>query len=215
MEWIIQRVSVPLGVIGIIYESRPNVTADAAALCIKSGNSVILRGGSESFESNKAIYLCLREGLADAGVDPSSIQLVPIKDRSAVGYMLSSMSNWIDVIVPRGKSPVRRVKDEARIPVIGHLEGICHVYVHQSANLKMAREIILNAKMRRTGICGAAETVLIDKNIAKEIVPNLVDDLSSAGCEIRGDQEIKTSQAKHLKPQMRIGLPNIWMLLFQ
>ena len=197
---IIQRVSVPLGVIGIIYESRPNVTADAAALCIKSGNSVILRGGSESFESNKAIYLCLREGLADAGLDPSSIQLVPIKDRSAVGYMLSSMSNWIDVIVPRGgKSLVRRVQDEARIPVIGHLEGICHVYVHQSANLRMAREIILNAKMRRTGICGAAETVLIDKNIAKEIVPDLVDDLSSAGCEIRGDREIKDISSQALE----------------
>ena len=197
---IIQRVSVPLGVIGIIYESRPNVTADAAALCIKSGNSVILRGGSESFESNKAIYLCLREGLADAGLDPLSIQLVPIKDRSAVGYMLSSMSNFIDVIVPRGgKSLVRRVQDEARIPVIGHLEGICHVYVHQSANLKMAREIIINAKMRRTGICGAAETVLIDKNIAKEIVPDLVDDLSSAGCEIRGDQEIKNISSQALE----------------
>ena len=197
---IIQRVSVPLGVIGIIYESRPNVTADAAALCIKSGNSVILRGGSESFESNKAIYLCLREGLEDAGLDPSSIQLVPIKDRSAVGYMLSSMSNWIDVIVPRGgKSLVRRVQDEARIPVIGHLEGICHVYVHQSANLKMAREIIFNAKMRRTGICGAAETVLIDKNIAKEIVPDLIDDLSSAGCEIRGDREIKDISSQALE----------------
>ena len=197
---IIQRVSVPLGVIGIIYESRPNVTADAAALCIKSGNPAILRGGSESFESNKAIYLCLREGLADAGLDPLSIQLVPIKDRSAVGYMLSSMSNFIDVIVPRGgKSLVRRVQDEARIPVIGHLEGICHVYVHQSANLKMAREIIINAKMRRTGICGAAETVLIDKNIAKEIVPDLVDDLSSAGCEIRGDQEIKNISSQALE----------------
>ena len=197
---MIQKVSVPLGVIGIIYESRPNVTADAAALCIKSANSAILRGGSESFESNIAIYLCIREGLVDAGLDPLSIQLVPTKQRSAVGYMLSSMSNWIDVIVPRGgKSLVRRVQDEARIPVIGHLEGICHVYVHQSADLKMAREIILNAKMRRTGICGAAETVLVDKNIAAEIVPDLVDDLSTAGCEIRGDREIKEISSQALE----------------
>ena len=198
-EWIrpngmqIQRVTVPLGVIGIIYESRPNVTVDAAALCIKSGNAVILRGGSESFESNKAIHYCLQEALKLAKLNPDIVQIVPTKDRDAVGYMLSSMRNYLDVIVPRGgKSLVKRVQDEARIPVIGHLEGICHVYVHKSAEIKMAREVILNAKMRRTGICGAAETVLLDREIAPDIIKSLVEDLSKVGCEVRGDNEVQS-----------------------
>ena len=189
----IQRVTVPLGVIGIIYESRPNVTADAAALCIKSGNAVILRGGSESFESNKAIHNCLQEALTLAKLNPDVVQIVPTKDRDAVGYMLSSMRNYLDVIVPRGgKSLVKRVQDEARIPVIGHLEGICHVYVHKSAEIQMAREVILNAKMRRTGICGAAETVLIDREIVKDVIKILAEDLNKVGCEVRGDNEVQS-----------------------
>ena len=187
---IIKRLSVPLGVIGIIYESRPNVTSDAAALCIKSGNAVILRGGSESFESNKAIHFCLKEGIKKAKLDESIAQLVPTRDRDAVGFMLSSMNNYIDVVVPRGgKNLVRRVQDEARIPVIGHLEGICHIYVHHSADFNITKKIILNAKMRRTGICGAAETILIDRKIAPKIVSKLADELERAGCEIRGDDE--------------------------
>jgi glutamate-5-semialdehyde dehydrogenase len=187
---IIKRLSVPLGVIGIIYESRPNVTSDAAALCIKSGNTVILRGGSESFESNKAIHFCLKEGIKKAKLDESIAQLVPTRNRDAVGFMLSSMNNYIDVVVPRGgKNLVRRVQDEARIPVIGHLEGICHIYVHHSADFNITKKIILNAKMRRTGICGAAETILIDKKIAPKIVSKLADELERAGCEIRGDHE--------------------------
>ena len=187
---IIKRLSVPLGVIGIIYESRPNVTCDAAALCIKSGNTVILRGGSESFESNKAIHFCLKEGIKKAKLDESIVQLVPTRDRDAVGFMLSSMNNYIDVVVPRGgKNLVRRVQDEARIPVIGHLEGICHIYVHHSADFNITKKIILNAKMRRTGICGAAETILIDKKIAPQIVSKLADELERAGCEIKGDHE--------------------------
>jgi glutamate-5-semialdehyde dehydrogenase len=187
---IIKRLSVPLGVIGIIYESRPNVTSDAAALCIKSGNTVILRGGSESFESNKAIHFCLKEGIKKAKLDESIAQLIPTRDRDAVGFMLSSMNNYIDVVVPRGgKNLVKRVQDEARIPVIGHLEGICHIYVHHSADFNITKKIILNAKMRRTGICGAAETILIDKKIAPKIVSKLADELERAGCEIRGDHE--------------------------
>lgn len=187
---IIKRLSVPLGVIGIIYESRPNVTSDAAALCIKSGNTVILRGGSESFESNKAIHFCLKEGIKKAKLDESIAQLVPTRDRDAVGFMLSSMNSYIDVVVPRGgKNLVKRVQDEARIPVIGHLEGICHIYVHHSADFNITKKIILNAKMRRTGICGAAETILIDKKIAPKIVSKLADELERAGCEIRGDHE--------------------------
>ena len=187
---IIKRLSVPLGVIGIIYESRPNVTSDAAALCIKSGNAVILRGGSESFESNKAIHFCLKEGIKKAKLDESIAQLVPTRDRDAVGFMLSCMNSYIDVVVPRGgKNLVKRVQDEARIPVIGHLEGICHIYVHHSADFNITKKIILNAKMRRTGICGAAETILIDKKIAPKIVSKLADELERAGCEIRGDHE--------------------------
>ena len=187
----IQRVAVPLGVIGIIYESRPNVTADAAALCLKSGNAVILRGGSESFNSSYAIYECMREGLNSAGIDVNAIQMVPTRDRAAVGFLLSSMAEWVDVVVPRGgKNLIKRVQDEARIPVIGHLEGICHVYLHASADPSIARDVVLNAKMRRTGICGAAETVLIDADIAEQLLPDVARALSSAGCEIRGDDKV-------------------------
>ncbi len=187
----IQRVSVPLGVIGIIYESRPNVTADAAALCIKSGNAAILRGGSESFHSSQAIYQCLREGLSVADIDPNAVQMVPTTDRAAVGYLLSSMGAWLDVVVPRGgKGLIKRVQDEARVPVIGHLEGICHVYVHEAADAEMAKDIVLNAKMRRTGICGAAETVLIDRDAAATLLPIVAAALTGAGCEIRGDEEV-------------------------
>ena len=189
----IQRVSVPLGVIGIIYESRPNVTADAAALCLKSGNAAILRGGSESFHSSRAIYECMRSGLRDAGVDPDAVQMVPTTDRAAVGYLLSSMSEWIDVVVPRGgKGLIKRVQDEARVPVIGHLEGICHVYLHEEADTDMARDIVLNAKMRRTGICGAAETVLVDRAAAERLLPPVAEALEQAGCEIRGDDTVRS-----------------------
>lgn len=185
----IQRVSVPLGVIGIIYESRPNVTADAAALCIKSGNPTILRGGSESLRSNLAIHRCLQEGLDEAGIDRNAIQFVATTDRAAVGFLLSSMAEWIDVVVPRGgKSLIKRVQEEARVPVIGHLEGNCHVYVHSSADVDMACEIAVNAKMRRTGICGAAETLLVDRGIAASALPRLVAALLAADCEIRGDE---------------------------
>jgi len=187
----IKRVSVPLGVIGIIYESRPNVTADAAALCLKSGNAAILRGGSESFNSSQAIYQCLREGMTTAGIDPDAVQMVPTTDRAAVGYMLSSMGEWIDVVVPRGgKSLIKRVQDEARVPVIGHLEGICHVYLHHAADTDMARDIVLNAKMRRTGICGSAETVLIDRAALERLLPVVASALTDAGCEIRGDDAV-------------------------
>ena len=187
----IQRVSVPLGVIGIIYESRPNVTADAAALCLKSGNAVILRGGSESFNSSYAIYECMREGLNSAGIDVNAIQMVPTRDREAVGFLLSSMAEWVDVVVPRGgKNLIKRVQDEARVPVIGHLEGICHVYLHSTADPSIARDVVLNAKMRRTGICGAAETVLIDADVAEQLLPDVARALSEAGCEIRGDDKV-------------------------
>ena len=187
----IQRVAVPLGVIGIIYESRPNVTADAAALCIKSGNAVILRGGSESFHSSTAIYECLREGLGVAGLPRAAVQMVPTTDREAVGFLLSSMAEWVDVVVPRGgKNLIKRVQDEARVPVIGHLEGICHVYLHEAADPDMARDIVLNAKMRRTGICGAAETILVDRVAAAVVLPIVCDALREAGCEIRGDETV-------------------------
>jgi len=191
---VIQRVAVPLGVIGIIYESRPNVTADAAALCLKSGNAAILRGGSESYHSSRTIYECMREGLTEAGFDTGAIQMVPTTDRAAVGYMLSSMSKWIDVVVPRGgKSLIKRVQDAARVPIISHLEGICHVYLHEAADTKMAREIVLNAKMRRTGICGAAETILIDQAAAASLLPLVAEALISAGCEIRGDDTVNSA----------------------
>lgn len=188
----IQRISVPLGVIGIIYESRPNVTADAAALCLKSGNAVILRGGSESFHSSRAIHASLVAGLNSAGIDIATVQMVPTTDRAAVGYLLSSMSRYLDVVVPRGgKSLIQRVQEEARVPVIGHLEGICHVYLHESADADMAREITLNAKMRRTGICGAAETLLVDRASAERLLPDVCAALIAAGCEIRGDDTVQ------------------------
>lgn len=188
----IQRIAVPLGVIGIIYESRPNVTADAAGLCTKSGNAVILRGGSESFHSNQAIFQSLANGLEAAGIHPAAIQIVPTTDRAAAGYLLSSMANTIDVVIPRGgKDLIKRVQMEARVPVIGHLEGICHVYLHESANAEMARDIVLNAKMRRTGICGAAETLLVDRKAASRLVPGVVDALCDAGCEVRGDDAVQ------------------------
>ncbi len=187
----IQRITVPLGVIGIIYESRPNVTADAAALCLKSGNATILRGGSESFRSSNAIHDCIRAGLSEAGIDTCAVQMVATKDRDAVGYLLSSMTEWIDVVVPRGgKGLIKRVQDDARVPVIGHLEGICHVYLHTSANPTMARDIAVNAKMRRTGICGAAETILVDWAVAESLLPDVARVLSEAGCEIRGDEHV-------------------------
>ena len=189
---VIKRVTIPIGVIGIIYESRPNVTADAAALCLKSGNASILRGGSDSFYSCQAIYNSIKKGLLQSSLPEYSIQFVPTKDRSAVGYMLSGLNEKIDVIVPRGgKSLVLRVKEEARVPIFGHLEGICHVYVHQSADLKKAISITLNSKMRRPSICGAAETLLIDKSIANQYLPKIIDALSNEGCEIRGNQDVK------------------------
>ena len=188
----IQRVRVPLGVIGIIYESRPNVTADAGALCLKSGNAVILRGGSESMRSSAAIHACLVTGLEAAGLPLAAIQLVPTTDRAAVGEMLAGMTDTIDVLVPRGgKSLVARVQNEARVPVIGHLEGNCHVYVDRDADLAMARAVVLNAKMRRTGICGAAETLLVDRGCTATHLAPLVGDLLAAGCEVRGDAAVQ------------------------
>ncbi|MBC8269751.1 MAG: glutamate-5-semialdehyde dehydrogenase [Rhodospirillaceae bacterium] len=184
----IERVSTPLGVIGVIYESRPNVTADAGSLCLKAGNAVILRGGSESFHSARAIMASLAQGLKKAGLPEASIQLVPTRERAAVGEMLR-LSDYIDVIVPRGgKSLIERITEESRIPMFKHLEGICHIYVDAGANQQMARDIIVNAKMRRTGICGSAETVLIERSVAATMLVGIVDDLRQAGCEIRGDQ---------------------------
>ena len=195
----IQRVRVPLGVIGIIYESRPNVTADAGALCLKSGNAVILRGGSESRLSNAAIHACLLDGLTGAGLPAECIQLVPTTDRAAVGYMLAEMTDLIDVIVPRGgKSLVARVQKEARVPVIGHLEGNCHVYVDRDADVRMARTIAVNAKMRRTGVCGAAETLLIDRACVSTHLEPIVKDLLEAGCEVRGDAVVQKADARVL-----------------
>ena len=183
----IERVRVPLGVIGIIYESRPNVTADAGALCLKSGNAAILRGGSESFHSNQAIMACLHSGLLTAGLPTTAIQLVPTRDRAAVGAMLT-MSEAINIIVPRGgRSLIERVQKESRVPVIAHLDGNCHVYIHEAADANKAVAIVHNAKMRRLSICGAAESLVVDKKIASTIVPRLIEDLSAAGCEIRGD----------------------------
>lgn len=184
----ISRVRVPLGVIGIIYESRPNVTADAGGLCLKSGNAAILRGGSESFHSSSAILECLQAGLAEAGLPEGSIQLVPTTDRAAVGEMLT-MTDYIDIIVPRGgKSLIERVQQESKIPVIAHLEGLCHTYVDGAADPAMARDIVVNAKMRRPGICGATETLLVDKSVAAQILPGIVEALTAAGCELRGDE---------------------------
>jgi glutamate-5-semialdehyde dehydrogenase len=196
----ISRVRVPLGVIGIIYESRPNVTCDAGALCLKSGNAAILRGGSESTHSSRAIHACLVEGLVAAGLPAAGIQLVPTADRAAVGYLLSSMTQYIDVVVPRGgKSLVARVQAEARVPVIGHLEGVCHVYVDRDADLAMARAIAVNAKLRRTGVCGSAETLLVDAACAATHLAPVVRDLLDAGCEVRGDAAVQKVDAR-VKP---------------
>src|SRR5215831_43787 len=193
----IQRVRVPLGVIGIIYESRPNVTADAGALCLKSGNAIVMRGGSESHESSRAIHACLVSGLKSAGLPETAIQLVPTTDRAAVGYMLSGMTDYFDVIVPRGgKGLIARVQQEARVPVIGHLEGNCHVYVDGGADVNMARDIVKNAKLRRTGICGAAETVLFDRASASTHIAPVVFALLDAGCEVRGDEAVRKVDAR-------------------
>ena len=188
----IARVATPIGVIGIVYESRPNVTADAAALCLKSGNAVVLRGGSESARSSAAILKALREGLVCAHLPPDAVQMVPTTDRAAVGLMLSGLGGAIDLIIPRGgKGLVGRVQTEARVPVLAHLEGICHVYIHEAADLAKARAIALNSKMRRTGICGAAETLLIDRAVLKSHGLPVLEELAAAGCEIRGDKDVR------------------------
>jgi glutamate-5-semialdehyde dehydrogenase len=187
----IARVRVPLGVVGIIYESRPNVTADAGALCLKAGNAAILRGGSESFHSARAILACLHDGLHAAGLPAAAIQCPPTTDRAAVGIMLT-MSDQIDVIVPRGgPSLIERVQKESRIPVLAHRDGICHVYLHAGADLAMAREITLNAKMRRTSVCGAAETLLVDREAAARLLPRVLEGLLAAGCELRAEPEVQ------------------------
>jgi glutamate-5-semialdehyde dehydrogenase len=202
----IERVKVPLGVIGIIYESRPNVTADAGALCLKAGNAVILRGGSESFHSSRAIHACLVRGLTEAGLPEAAITLVPTKDRAAVGMMLEGLSGAIDVIIPRGgKTLVERVQREARVPVMAHLEGLCHTYVDKAADLPMARKIVLNAKMRRTGICGATETLLVDAAAAKTHLAPLVMDLIEARCEVRGDEA-----AQAVDPRVKPATEQDW-----
>ena len=187
----IQRVRTPLGVIGVIYESRPNVTADAGGLCLSAGNAVILRGGSESLNSSSLIADCLRDGLRDAGLPEDAIQMIPTRDREAVGALLR-MNDFVDVIVPRGgRGLIERVMTDARMPVFAHLDGLCHVYIHSAADAEKARAIALNAKMRRTGICGAAETLLIDKAVAGEMLPAILGDLAGAGCEIRGDDKTR------------------------
>lgn len=196
----IERVRVPLGVIGVIFESRPNVAADAGALCLKSGNAVILRGGSDSFRSCRAIHHCLTEGLRKAELPEESIVLVPTRDRAAVGLMLGGLNGTIDVIVPRGgKNLVARVQDEARVPVFAHLEGVNHVYIDKAASPDMAKTVVLNAKMRRTGVCGAAETLLIDRTAAATQLKPLVTMLLDAGCEVRGDADIQRADAR-VKP---------------
>ena len=185
----IERVKVPLGVIGIIYESRPNVTADAGALCLKSGNAAVLRGGSDSLRTSRAIIAALGQGLRETGLPEAAIQLVPTRDRAAVGLMLNGLDGNIDVIVPRGgKSLVQRVQSEARVPVFAHLEGVCHVYVDKAASLDMAKNLVLNAKMRRTGVCGAAETLLVDRAATDKFLKPLVEMLIEAKCEIHGDK---------------------------
>ena len=187
----IARVRIPIGVIGIIYESRPNVTADAGGLCLRAGNAVILRGGSESFHSAGVIAACLRRGIAVAGLPENAVQLVPTRDRAAVGLMLG-MADLIDVIVPRGgRSLIERVQRDSKIPVIAHLEGICHTYVDGAAELEKSRRLVVNGKMRRTGVCGATETLLVDRAVAAAYLPPILADLHAAGCEIRGDAETR------------------------
>src|SRR3984885_14006379 len=196
----IERVRVPLGVVGVIFESRPNVAADAGVLCLKSGNAVILRGGSDSFRSCRAIHDCLVQGLREAGLPEAAITLVPTRDRAAVGLMLTGLGGAIDVIVPRGgKNLVGRVEAEARVPVFAHLEGVNHVYVDRAADLAMAKSIVLNAKMRRPGVCGAAETLLVDRKGAATSLKPLVEMLLDAGCEVRGDDAVQEADAR-VKP---------------
>ena len=192
----IERVRTPLGVVGVIFESRPNVTADAGALCLKAGNAVILRGGSDAHRSSAAIHACLTAGLEEAGLPADAVQVVPTTDRAAVGAMLAGLDGNIDVIVPRGgKNLVARVQDEARVPVFAHLEGVCHVYVHAPVDLQIAKAIAVNAKMRRTGICGAAETLLVDKALAATHLAPLVTALQEAGCTVRGDAAVQGAAA--------------------
>jgi glutamate-5-semialdehyde dehydrogenase len=196
----IERVRVPLGVVAVIFESRPNVAADAGVLCLKSGNAVVLRGGSDSFRSCRAIHHCLELGLREAGLPEAAITLVPTRDRAAVGFLLSGLNGGIDVIVPRGgKSLVARVEAEARVPVFAHLEGVNHVYVDHAANLEMAKSIVLNAKMRRPGVCGAAETLLVDRAGASTTLKPLVEMLIDAGCEVRGDDAVQRADVR-VKP---------------
>jgi len=197
---VIERVRVPLGVVAVIFESRPNVAADAGVLCLKSGNAVILRGGSDSFRSCRAIHDCLVQGLREAGLPEAAITLVPTRDRAAVGLLLSGLNGAVDVIVPRGgKSLVARVEAEARVPVFAHLEGVNHVYVDRAANLEMAKSIVLNAKMRRPGVCGAAETLLVDRGGASITLKPLVEMLIDAGCEVRGDDTVQRTDSR-VKP---------------
>jgi glutamate-5-semialdehyde dehydrogenase len=194
---VIERVATPLGVIGVIFESRPNVTADAGALCVMAGNAAILRAGSDSFCTSSAIARAMASGLRDAGLPEHAIQLVPTRDRAAVGAMLTGLHGCVDVIVPRGgKSLVARVQEEARVPVFAHLEGLCHVFVHEKADLDMALAIVRNAKLRRTGICGAAETLLVDRACAPTHLAPLVSMLIEAGCEVRGDEAARAADAR-------------------
>ncbi|WP_339634163.1 glutamate-5-semialdehyde dehydrogenase [uncultured Sneathiella sp.] len=195
----ISRVRVPLGVIGIIYESRPNVTADAGSLCLKAGNACILRGGSESFHSSRAIWTCLQDGLKAAGLPVEAIQMIPTTDRAAVGELLS-MSEFVDVIVPRGgRSLIERVQKESRIPVFSHLDGLVHIYIDEQADSAKAREIVLNSKMRRVSVCGALETLLVNRDVAKQMLPGILDDLLTAGCEVRGDDVVQALDSR-VKP---------------
>lgn len=189
------KVKIPIGVIGMIYESRPNVTADAGALCLKSGNACILRGGSEAFHSNQALYKAIITALKASPLPEHAIQLIPTTDRSAVGHLLSGLENTVDMIIPRGgKGLIARVQSDARVPVLAHLEGLCHTYLHHNADQSMARDIVINAKLRRTGVCGSTETLLVDEHIAAKFLPQMIDLLDHEGCEVRGD---KPSQELH------------------
>ena len=201
----IRRVRAPIGVVAIVYEARPNVTADAGAICLKAGSVAILRGGSESFESSRVIVGCLHAGLRAAGLPVDAVQLVPTRDRAAVGRLLA-MSGVVDVVVPRGgKSLIARVMEEARVPVLAHLDGICHTYVHRAADADMARRIVLNAKMRRTSVCGATETLLVDRDVALTHLPPILHDLFRAGCEIRGDEAVQ-----RMDPRVRPATEEDW-----
>ncbi|MEM7610435.1 MAG: glutamate-5-semialdehyde dehydrogenase [Pseudomonadota bacterium] len=193
----ISRVSVPLGVIGIIYESRPNVTADAAAICLKAGNAVVLRGGTESTHSSRLIVACIRSALRTSGLPADLVQMLPSQDRALVGELLSGLGGQIDVVVPRGgRALIERVQQDARVPVIGHLEGLCHVYLHASAQADMAKDVVLNAKLRRTGICGAAETLLVDSALPEKTTHRVINALLDAGCEVRGCEQIQAVSSR-------------------